>query len=100
MTRLGSLHWSKATVGMAAVFAWQDMVNMMGQGDIVLMQQAVLALLLCSLSDAPTQRDRDVNGRHAGLLRRCSGKASTRLEEQEEMVDLGIDLQFGRLLGG
>ena len=74
------------------------MVNMMRQGDIVLMQQAVLAPLLGPLSDAPTQRHGDVHGRHAGLLRRRSGKASPRFEEQEEMVDLGIDLQFGCLL--
>jgi hypothetical protein len=89
-----------AAHGVAAVFAWQDMVNMMGQGNIILMEQAVLTLLLRSLSDAPTQRDGDVNGRHAGLLRRHGGKASTRFEEQEEVVDLGIDLQLGCLLGG
>ena len=89
-----------AAHGVAAVFARQDMVNMMGQGNIILMEQAVLTLLLCPLSDAPTQRDGDVNGRHAGLLRRRGGKASTRFEEQEEMVDLGIDLQLGCLLGG
>ena len=87
-----------ATDGVAAVFARQDMVNMMRQGDIILMQQAVLALLLGPLSDAPTQRHGDVHGRHAGLLRRRSGKASPRFEEQEEMADLGIDLQFGCLL--
>jgi hypothetical protein len=81
-----------ATYGVAAVFARQDMVKMMGQGNIILMQQAILASLLRTLSDAPTQRDRDVNGRHMGLLRRRGGKASTRFEEQEEMIDLGIDL--------
>lgn len=73
---------------------------MMGQGDIVLMEQTVFAPFLRPLSDAPTQRDGDVYGRHARLLRRCGGKASPRFEEQEEMVDLGIDLQFGCLLGG
>ena len=72
---------------------------MMGQGDIVLMEQTVFAPLLRPLSDASTQRDGDVHGRHVGLLRRCGGKASPRFEEQEEMVDLGIDFQFGRLLG-
>ena len=72
---------------------------MMGQGDIVLMQQAVLAPLLRPLSDALTQCGGDVNGRHAGLLRRRSGKASPRFEEQEEMVDLRIGLQLGCLLG-
>jgi len=89
-----------AAHGVAAVLARQDMVNMMRQGDIVLMQQAVLASLLRSLSDAPTQCDGDVDGGHAGLLRRRGGKASTRFEEQEEMVGLDIDLQLGRLLGG
>ena len=78
--------------GAAAVFARQDMVNMVGQGDIILMEQAVLAPPLRPLPDVPTQRHGDVNGRHAGLLRRRGGKASTRFEEQEEMVDLGIDL--------
>jgi hypothetical protein len=73
------------------------MVNMMGQGDIILMQQTVLAPLLCPLSDAPTQCNGDVNGRHRGLLRRRGGKASPRFEEHEEMIDLGIDLQLGRL---
>ena len=88
-----------AAHGVATVLARQDMVNMMGQGDIVLMQQTVFAPLLRSLSDAPTQRDGNVDGGHAGLLRRCGGKASPRFEEQEEMVDLGIDLQLGCLLG-
>jgi hypothetical protein len=55
------------------------------------MEQAVLAPPLRPLPAVPTQRDGDVNGRHAGLLRRRGGKASTRFEEQEEMVDLGID---------
>jgi hypothetical protein len=72
---------------------------MMGQGDIVLMEQTVFAPLLRPLSNVPTQRDGDVHGRHARLLWRCGGKASPRFEEQEEMVDLGIALQFGRLLG-
>jgi hypothetical protein len=71
-----------------------------GQGNIILMEQAILAPSLRPLPDVPTQRDRDVHRRHAGLLRRRGGKASTRFEEQEEMVDLGIDLQFSRLLGG
>ena len=88
-----------AAHGVAAVFARQDMVNMVGQGDIILMEQAVLAPPLRPLPDVPTQRHGDVHGRHAGLLRRRGGKASTRFEEQEEMVDLGIDLQLGRLLG-
>jgi hypothetical protein len=88
-----------AAHGVPAVFAWQDMVNMMRQGNIVLMQQAVLAPILCSLSDVPTQRDGDVDGGHAGLLRCRGGKASPRFEEQEEMVDLGIGLQLGCLLG-
>jgi hypothetical protein len=86
--------------GVAAVFARQDMVNVMGQGNIILMQQAVLTLLLRPLSDAPPQRDRDVYGRHAGLLRRRGGKASTRFEKQEKVVDLGIALHLGCLLGG
>lgn len=89
-----------ATHGVATVLAWQDVVNMMGQGDIILMQQAVLALSLRPLSDAPTQRDGNVDRRHAELLRRRGGKASPRFKEQEEMVDLRIGLQFGRLLGG
>lgn len=72
---------------------------MMGQGDIVLMEQAVLTPLLRTLPDAPTQRDGDVDGGHAVLLRRRGGKASTRFEEQEEMVDLDIGVQLGRLLG-
>ena len=55
------------------------------------MEQTVFAPLLRPLSDAPTQRDGDVHGRHVRLLRRCGGKASPRFEEQEEMVDLGID---------
>ena len=88
-----------AAHGVAAVLAWQDMVNMMREGDIVLMEQAVLAPLLCTLPDAPTQRSGDVNGRHAGLLRRRGGKTSPRFEKQKEMVHLGIDLQLGRLLG-
>lgn len=86
-----------AAHGVATVFAWQDMVNMMGQGDIILMEQAVLTSLLRPLPDVSTQRDGDVNGRHAELLRRRGGKASTCFEEQEEEVDLGIDLQLGRL---
>jgi hypothetical protein len=81
-----------AAHSVAAVLARQDMVNMMRQRNIILMQQAVLAPLLCTLSDAPTQRDGDVNGRHMRLLRRRGGKASPRFEEQEEMIDLGIDL--------
>jgi hypothetical protein len=72
---------------------------MMGQGDIVLMQQTVFAPLLRPLSDTPTQRDGDVIGRHTGLLRRRGARASPRFEEQKEMVDLRIGLQLGCLLG-
>ena len=89
-----------AADGMATVFARQDMVNMVGQGNIILMEQAIFAPPLRPLPDVPTQRHGDVNGRHAGLLRRRGGKARTRFEEQEEMVDLGVDLQCGGLLGG
>jgi hypothetical protein len=55
---------------------------MMRQGDIILMEQAVLASPLRPLPDVPTQCHGDVNGRHTGLLRRLGGKASTRFEEQ------------------
>ena len=76
------------------------MVNMVGQGNIILMEQAILAPPLRPLPDVPAQRHGDVHGRHAGLLRRRGGKARTRFEEQEEMVDLGVDLQCGGLFGG
>jgi hypothetical protein len=42
--------------GGTAVFAGNDMVNLMGQGHIVLMQLAILAPFLGALSDASTQR--------------------------------------------
>jgi hypothetical protein len=57
-----------AAHGVATMFTWQDVVNMVGQGDIILMEQAVLTLLLRTLSDAPTQRHGNVERGHAGLL--------------------------------
>jgi hypothetical protein len=42
--------------GGATVFAGNDMVNLMGQGHIVLMQLVILAPFLGALPDASTQR--------------------------------------------
>jgi hypothetical protein len=83
--------------GETTVFAGYDVVNLVGQGHIVLMQEAILAPLLGTLSDVPTQRGWNTPGRHAGLLRGCHGQTSTRFEQQEQVVDLFIDIELGLL---
>jgi hypothetical protein len=37
----------------AAMFQGDNVINMMGKGDILLMKQAILAPLPCTLPDAP-----------------------------------------------
>ena len=62
----------------AAVFARQDMVKMMGQGNIILMQQAVLTLLLRPLSDATFQL--------AGCIwKACRATATTRWQGEHAL---------------
>jgi len=46
------------------MFEGDNVINMMGKRDILLMKQAILAPLLCALHDAPPQRCGDVNWRH------------------------------------
>jgi hypothetical protein len=45
----------------AAMFEGDNVINMMGKGDILLMKQAILAPLPCALHDAPPQRCGDVD---------------------------------------
>ena len=77
--------------GETAVFARNNVVNMVGKRDINLMQQAILTSLLGALHDAPTHRCWDVDGGH-DYRRGGGGKTRTRFEEQKEVVHLGIDM--------
>lgn len=74
------------------------MVNMMEEGHIVLLKQTILTLLPRPFHDEPTEPGRDVDGAHRGLMGRREGHAGPSFEQEEQVVDLFVHIQFGSFI--
>jgi len=80
---------------LTAVFERDEMVNVMGEWNIVLMEQTILTASFRPFNDEPPKRVRYVYPAHDRLIEGRECRTGARLEQKQNKVYLFVHIKFG-----